>query len=109
MVDLYRTLADLAGLTPAAEIEGTSLRPMLDDPAVSVKPYAFSQVRNGYTVRSTRFRYTEWAAGEEGTQLYDLDQDPFETRNLTLAPAHAATAAELKQALAAYRAGRRVP
>ncbi len=109
MVDLYRTIADLAGLTPADAIEGVSLRPMLDDPGVSVKPYAFSQVRNGYTVRTARFRYTEWAAGEQGAQLYDMDRDPAETKNLALDPALAATRAELQKALADYKARPRTP
>jgi arylsulfatase A-like enzyme len=103
LVDLYRTLADLAGLSPAAEIEGVSLRPMLDNPDASVKQYAFSQVRNGYAVRTTRWRYIEWAAGDEGVQLYDMDRDPNETRNLAADPAHATIVAELRQVLADYR------
>ncbi len=104
LVDLYRTLADLAGLSPAGEIEGISLRPMLDNPDAAVKPYAFSQVRNGYAVRTTRWRYIEWDAGKAGTQLYDMAQDPNETRNLAPDPAHAATVSELQRALAEYRA-----
>lgn len=105
LVDLYRTLADLAGVSPANEIEGTSLRPMLDDPAAEVKPYAFSQVRNGYAVRSTRYRYVEWLAGKNGVQLYDMEADPNETRNLATDPAHAATVDQLRAVLAGYRAG----
>jgi arylsulfatase A-like enzyme len=103
MVDLYRTLADLAGLSPAAEIEGVSLRPVLDNPAAAVRRYAFSQARNGYAVRTDRWRYIEWAAGKEGAQLYDMEQDPRETRNLASDPAHAATVDQLSQALADYR------
>ena len=76
---------------------------MLDNPDASVKRYAFSQVRNGYAVRTTRWRYIEWAAGDEGVQLYDMDRDPNETRNLAADPAHAAVVAELRQVLADYR------
>ena len=104
LLDLYRTLADLAGLTPAQDIEGVSLRPMLDDPAASVKQHAFSQARTGYAVRTPRWRYIEWAAGKTGTQLYDMEQDPRETRNLAADPAHAATVGELRQVLEEYRA-----
>ncbi len=39
----------------------------------------------------------------EGAQLYDMDADPDETRNLADDPAHAGARAELSRALAAYR------
>jgi arylsulfatase A-like enzyme len=91
LLDLYRTLADLAGLTPNTDIEGTSLRPMLDDPRVTVKPYAFTKVRAGYAVRSERWRYVEWSGGEAGAQLYDMERDPGETRNLAADPAGSGT------------------
>ena len=104
LLDLYRTVADLAGLQPGPEIEGTSLRSMLDDPGASVKPHAFTRESDGYAVRSARWRYVEWSGGEAGRQLYDMERDPGETRNLASDPAHAAVVAELKQALAAYRA-----
>lgn len=103
LVDLYRTLADLAGLAPATEIEGVSLRPMLDNPDAVVRQRAFSQTRNGYAVRAAEWRYIEWDEGKAGTQLYDLSRDPNETRNLAADPAHATTVADLRKAVAAYR------
>jgi len=103
LVDLYRTLADLAGLSPAAEIEGVSLRPMLDNPGSAVRQRAFSQVRNGYAVRTPEWRYIEWDEGKAGTQLYDMERDPSEARNLAADPAHASTVATLRAAVAAYR------
>jgi arylsulfatase A-like enzyme len=104
LLDLYRTLADLAGLSPANEIEGVSLRPMLDNPDASVKQRAFSQARTGYAVRTPEWRYIEWDQGKGGTQLYDIERDRHETRNLAADPAHAATVAALRDAVAAYRA-----
>jgi arylsulfatase A-like enzyme len=104
LIDLYRTLADLAGLSPAAEIEGVSLRPVLDNPEGSVREFVYSQARTGYAVRTPRWRYIEWNAGKAGTQLFDMEQDPKETRNLAADPAHAATVSELRQRLADYRA-----
>jgi arylsulfatase A-like enzyme len=105
LLDLYRTVADLAGLAPSAEIEGTSLRPLLDDPRATVKQYAFTQERDGYAVRTARFRYIEWSGGASGSQLYDMERDPGEARNLASDPSHAADVDELKKTLAAYRAG----
>ena len=81
---------------------------MLDDPSKSVKNAAFSQVRrgpnvDGYTVRSGRWRYTEWAGGEKGAQLFDEEGDPAETKNLAADPAHAETVAEMKKLLEGVR------
>jgi arylsulfatase A-like enzyme len=108
-LDLYRTVADLAGLLPGAEIEGTSLRAMLDDPHATVKQHAFTRAGEGYAVRTARWRYIEWSEGKAGRQLYDMDEDPGETRNLAADAAHASVTAELEQALAGYRAGRPSP
>ena len=102
LVDLYPTLAALAGLTPAAPLDGVSLSPMLTNPSIAVKDAAFSQVRNGYAVRTDRWRYIEWDGGKEGAQLYDMENDPAETTNLAADPKHAATVADLRARLAAY-------
>ena len=103
LVDLYPTLADLAGLKPNAVVDGISLAPLLRDPAASVKDAAFTQARNGYSVRTDRWRYIEWEGGEQGVQLYDMDKDPGETTNLANDARHAATVKELRARLAASR------
>jgi choline-sulfatase len=103
LVDLYPTLADLTGLKPKGPVDGASLAPMLQDPAATVKDAAFTQVRNGYSVRTDRWRYVEWAGGEQGAQLYDMDNDPAETTNLAKDAQHAATVNDLRARLAAYR------
>lgn len=103
LVDLYPTLAQLTGIKSSTPLDGVSLAPMLDDPSVSVKDAAFTQAQNGYAVRTDRWRYIEWDAGREGAQLYDMERDPGETTNLAQDARHAATVAELKARLAAYR------
>ena len=112
MVDIYPTIAALAGLPAPGYLDGTSLRPMLDDAGASVKTAAYSQVRrankvDGYSVRSDSWRYTEWTdeAGKQvGAQLFDEDADPAETRNLAAEPARAETVKTLSALLASYRA-----
>ncbi len=93
-VDVYPTVADLCGLQAPAQLEGRSMKPLLDDPAQPWKKAAFTQVRRGEnsggrTVRSERWRYTEWDEGRQGAELYDHDSDPHEYRNLASDPAHA--------------------
>jgi arylsulfatase A-like enzyme len=103
LVDLYPTLAGLAGLTPKDQLDGVSLAPMLQNPAATVKDAAFTQARNGYAIRTDRWRYIEWDGGEQGTQLYDMERDPGQTANLAKDAQHAATVNDLRARLAAYR------
>ena len=106
LVDLYPTLADLAGLSAPDYLEGTSLAPVLADPARTVKDAAFTQVRrgglNGYSVRTARWRYTAWDEGRQGEQLYDMAADPGETTNLASDPQWAATVAACRRRLRDY-------
>jgi iduronate 2-sulfatase len=93
-IDVYPTLADLCGLPGPERLEGRSLRPLLDDPRQPWKKGARTQVRRGEngigrSVRSERFRYTEWDEGRKGLELYDHDSDPHEYRNLARDPAQA--------------------
>ena len=105
LVDLYPTIADLCGLPANAAHEGTSLKPLFDDPQRPWKRGAFTQVtrgdKMGYTVRTERWRYTEWDGGKSGVELYDQDADPGELKNLAADPKHAGTAGELKALLKA--------
>jgi arylsulfatase A-like enzyme len=104
LVDLYPTLADLCGLPAPAGVEGKSLRTLLDDPKSTWDAPAFTQVTHGQvmgrSVRTQRWRYTEWDGGAKGAELYDHDADPKEYKNLAADPKHAADVAELKKMLA---------
>jgi uncharacterized sulfatase len=86
LLDLYPTLADLCGLTPPGDLDGVSLRPVLENPGTRVRESAFTQVdRRGFqgrSIRTERWRYTEWDEGRKGVELYDYETDPAETRNL---------------------------
>jgi arylsulfatase A-like enzyme len=106
LVDLYPTLADLCGLPAPDYLDGTSLRPVLDDPSREVKDAAFTQVsrgdHHGYSVRTARWRFTSWDDGKKGEQLYDMEADPGETTNLAAEPQHAGVVAELRERLRRY-------
>jgi uncharacterized sulfatase len=53
----------------------------------------------GYSVRTDRYRYTEWDGGQKGAQLYDYAADPKELTNLAADPKHAETVAAMKKLL----------
>ena len=99
-VDLYPTLADLAGLTPPKKLEGASLKPLLENPQAAWERPAFTQVQRGgfpgYSVRTERWRYTEWDDGKQGAQLYDHDADPQELHNLAGDAKYAKSVEEMK-------------
>jgi len=103
LVDLYPTLADLCGLELPPHPVGRSLRPNLEDPAAPGKTAALTtlDVRDrvhrqeplwpdtaGYSIRTGRWRYTEWGGGEYGAELYDHWNDRHEWTNLALAPGY---------------------
>ena len=116
LVDVYPTVADLCGLPLSKHVEGTSLRPLLAEPQQPWKKGAFTQVVHrvgggrgaaprvkdtamGRSVRSERYRYSEWDEGRAGIELYDHQMDPHEWRNLADDPASEKVAAELKALL----------
>ncbi|MCP5109903.1 MAG: sulfatase [bacterium] len=111
LIDLYPTLADLCGIQPPSHLAGRSLRPNLQDPTAPGKATALTvfntldrvHAKNplrppttGYTIRTNRWRYTEWDGGKYGVELYDHRRDPKEHVNLAIAPALQETAGELR-------------
>ena len=102
MLDIYPTVADLCGLKQPDYLDGKSLIPLLEDPKAQWNRPAITQTVlgkniNGYTIRSERYRYTEWNKGKDGVQLYDHDADPKELKNLANDPAHQGTVSELSK------------
>jgi uncharacterized sulfatase len=100
LVDLYPTLADLAGFKVPENLQGSTLRDLLDNPSAPRNRPAFTQVWRGgfpgHSVRTERFRYTEWDNGKKGSELYDHNVDPNEFHNLAKNPSHAKTVEELR-------------
>ena len=95
-IDIFPTILELTGLAPEPGLQGHSLVPLLVDPALpalSARPYAYSQYpRNetackpvepncgfahamGYRVRTNEYAYIEWVAFDNVTHTPDFD-DP---------------------------------
>jgi uncharacterized sulfatase len=110
-LDIYPTLADLARLPAPAGLHGRPLTPLLRDPRAEWQHPALTQVRRGpanasfmgYSVRTERWRYTEWDEGARGVELYDEVDDPGELRNLAPDPKHSKTVAQMRELLRRVR------
>ncbi len=94
LLDLYPTLAELAGLAAPAGLEGRSLVPLLRDPATAWdRPAVMTYQRGNHAVRSDRYRYIRYANGDE--ELYDHTTDPHEWTNIAARPDLAAVKRDL--------------
>ena len=100
MVDFYPTLAELCHLDRPSYLQGRSLVAVLNDPAAAVRDSALTQYDSGYSLRTQRYRYTEWGpGGVDGTELYDHATDPQEMVNLARRPEQFAMVQELSEQL----------
>lgn len=105
LIDVFPTLAELAGLDAPPHLQGHSLVPILRDPAArGPRPFAYTVVSRGatlgYALRDQGRRYAQWPDGEE---LYDLRADPHERHNLIGDAEATARILELRARLAARR------
>jgi arylsulfatase A-like enzyme len=88
-VDIYPTLSELCNLPIPKQCEGSSMVPLLENPDLPWKTAAFSQYPRrglmGYSIRSGKWRYTEWInrmTGEvEDRELYDHENSVLATKN----------------------------
>lgn len=107
-VDIYPTLAELAGLGSPPHLQGTSFVPVLEDPDRAWKTAAFSEYSRGPTlgksIRTDRYRYVEWQRVEDGEvvarEIYDHRVDSQENRNVAAESRYADAVDRLSRRLA---------
>ncbi|MDG2170965.1 MAG: sulfatase, partial [Opitutales bacterium] len=98
LLDLYPTLTELCGIKAPNNLQGKSLVHLLENPKEHHKSAVLTQTPRpnypkgkmpesmGYTIRTDRFRYTEWrdfnTSKVLARELYDHEVDHLETANV---------------------------
>jgi arylsulfatase A-like enzyme len=114
-LDFAPTLLDLAGATIPEEMQGRSLRPLLDGPPPTdwrdaiyyhyyEFPHGWHDVRTHYGVRTDRYKLIHFYGDMDLWELYDLATDPTELRNVYGQPGYGAIQEDLHRRLNALRA-----
>ncbi len=114
-IDLAPTLLDLAGVEPPPGVQGVSLAPALRDAAAPGRVAWLAEHWKEFPyrtptwagVRTRRWFYVEYE-GRFRPTLHDVARDPAQREDLYGAPGTDEVVAELRQMLAALRAGQRV-
>lgn len=104
LIDMYPTVAELAGIEAPQNIQGKSLVRTLDDPDYQVRDFAFSvSVYRGteaFLLRTEKFafiQYEEDASG--GMELFDMEVDPQQFNNLAHYPQYQQVVTDFQQKL----------
>lgn len=117
-VDVYPTILDLLKIPAPKSLDGKSLVPVIRNPKATVHEFAVSQYPRpndimGYTIRTDRYRYTEWIQGYKSYQtydpkkvvareLYDYEKDPEERSSEVSNPVYKQVVDDLSKKLSAH-------
>jgi arylsulfatase A-like enzyme len=104
LLDIYPTLCDLVGVPIPDSVEGRSLAPALrkGDRIRDTLSFAYRHLQR--SVRDDRYKLIEYVVqGEQTTQLFDLESDPWERSNLANDPGQASRLSGLRRELQRWR------
>ena len=101
LLDLYPTLAELAGLPIPAGCQGISLAGVLNGAPDAGRAAAYTRVGAGHLLRTAEWAYMRYSNG--GEELYDMRSaplgDPLQFTNLVSDPTYASVLQELRALL----------
>ena len=81
-IDVISTLCDYAGVPAPPHARGHSLRPLLEGRKVEWRDFIAAEVQViGRVIRTAQYKYVRYQ-GDPVEQLFDMEADPGETRNL---------------------------
>lgn len=82
--DLFATISELAGTNVNSIHDSKSIVPMLSQKNIKLNSHLYSELgskrKRGYTIRDEQYKYLYYDNGSE--ELFDLNNDPYETDNL---------------------------
>jgi arylsulfatase A-like enzyme len=106
LIDLYPTVAELAGLEYSENLQGKSIVKTFDDPGFTVREAAFSmrgypnRKRYSYLLRTSKWAFIQYDEdGSSGMQLYDMEHDSKQYNNLVYNPGYEKVIIHLKEML----------
>jgi arylsulfatase A-like enzyme len=103
LFDIYPTVCELTGTPIPPEVESKSLVPIITGKAQKVRDYAFTAYRQCQrAVRDERWKVIRYPLVNK-TQLFDLEKDPHELRDLAEQPEHAGKLKAMLALLAAQQ------
>ena len=91
LVDLYKTIMDLANVSTPNFVQGFSLKDVLTNNSIPKRKSALSELRvnfdrkqaQGYSIKTDRYRLIRWTYDDEiQYELYDHNYDKEEIKNL---------------------------
>jgi choline-sulfatase len=98
-LDFAPTLCDFAGIEAPPKARGRSLRPLLEQKPTQWREFLVSES----AIRGRMVRTPEWKLitykDDPVEQLFDMKNDPWETRNLISEAEHAGVVSDLKKRL----------
>ncbi len=99
-LDIMPTLCEYTGIKPPKKMRGKSLRPLLEGNSVPWHPCVFTELNGNRArvVRTEHYKYITYV-NETVEQLFDMQADPGETKNLAASSKHASALAEHKKLL----------
>jgi iduronate 2-sulfatase len=101
MLDMYPTVSRLCGLDVPKHVQGTDIGVLFDEPTREVHDVAFSVNGKGFLIREDRWAYIQYGEDAQGgAELFDMQADPKQYKNLVDDPASQATVERLKKKLA---------
>ncbi len=112
-VDIAPTILDYCGVQVPTSFQGRSFRPLLEGRPYRPRTSAYIEFRDPFrsswkTVRTRAYTYSLYTLGRNtnpalartGELLYDLEQDPHQTRNVAAEPAYLSDLQEMRAELA---------